>query len=397
MADHEESEIFTDMGRILQAAAGASIQNAEHRARINQAKEDHANRSGQQKHAADQNVARNIKQDFHDRDFWRTATAESVGDRLSVARSLAADHPEAASAYMRAVDTLRKDYDLDISQLGRDHTNLEQYREVVTTELATAFSTADQNAAQAQAQAEEQKTHQAQAQRAAALEQEVYKESFWDNAGAESIADRVTVAQRLSADHPAAQTAYLHASDMLRNNYGINVEDMNRDHPTSPEDRHAALREALDDYFARTGLEVEQQQAASAGQDAAEAGNEPEATIEHDRAEDLGAQADRAGASDSALLAEADRTGAEAHQDQEHARAEEAAGGRQPQPYSRTSEAELAKVAAVDPAAARARRESAAAIGQSTHQRTNRTYQHGRPGSMPGKGQGKVQDVEVTR
>lgn len=396
MAENEESEIFGDMGRILQAAAGASLQNAEQRARINQARDDHAARSVAAQHSADQNVARNIKQDFNDREFWRTATPESVVDRLTVARSLAAQHPEASSAYMRGVDVIRKDYDLNISQIGRDHTDLGQYRTVATAELEKAFSKADTAAAQVHAQKQTQQNFQAQAAQASSLEREVYRNEFWQSAGSESIADRVIVAQQLSADHPAAQTAYLHASDVLRTNYGINIEDMNRDHPTSPEDRQAALREALDDYFARNQLEAEQKGAAASAENETEAGNESEAAAEESRAASLGADADRAAASESANLAEADKAGAEAHQDREHTRAEETTGGRQPHPYSRTSDAELAKVASVDPSAAEARRITAPNASRPAHGAGITPYRTGKAGPKVSQA-GRGQEVEATR
>ncbi|WP_461635123.1 hypothetical protein [Glutamicibacter soli] len=39
-------------------------------------------------------------------------------------------------------------------------------------------------------------------------------------------------------------------ADRIRNQFGINVEDLNRDHPTAATDRHRALHDALDDYLA---------------------------------------------------------------------------------------------------------------------------------------------------
>lgn len=396
MAENEESEIVSDFTRILQAAAGASLQRAEQSQRMKQVNEEHLRREHDARLSGDQNVARNIKQDFHDREFWRTATPESVADRLTVARSLAADHPEATSAYMRGVDTIRKDYGLDINQIGRDHQNLDKYHEVATAELTTAFASADTAAAKAYAQSQAEQEFTAKAAQAAALERELYSNDFWRTAGSESIADRVAVAQQLSADHPAAQTAHLHASDVLRNNYGINIEDMNRDHPTSVEDRHQALRGALDDYFARNQFEAEQKNAAAASEKAAESGNDSEAAAEESRAASLGADADRAAASESQNLSEADHAASEVHQDRERARAEETTGGRQPQSYSRTSDAELAKVASVDPAAAEARRVTAPNAIRGAHAGTIKAYRTGRAGA-PAAEQGKAKEVEVTR
>lgn len=39
-------------------------------------------------------------------------------------------------------------------------------------------------------------------------------------------------------------------ADRIRNQFGINVEDLNQNHPTAATDRHRALRDALDDYLA---------------------------------------------------------------------------------------------------------------------------------------------------
>lgn len=90
---------------------------------------------------------------------------------------------------------------------------------------------------------------------------------FWKNAGSESIADRMTVAAELAARHPEAGRAYMDGADRIRNQFGINVEDINRDHPTAPGDRHAALRDALDDYFASHRLDAESDKTPDADQD----------------------------------------------------------------------------------------------------------------------------------
>lgn len=84
---------------------------------------------------------------------------------------------------------------------------------------------------------------------------------FWKNAGSESIADRMTVAAELAARHPEAGRTYMDGADRIRNQFGINVEDINRDHPTAPADRHTALRDALDDYFSSHRLDAETQDA----------------------------------------------------------------------------------------------------------------------------------------
>ena len=73
---------------------------------------------------------------------------------------------------------------------------------------------------------------------------------FWRNAGSEAIADRMIVASELAGRHEAASQAFMAGADRIRNQFGINVEDLNRDHPTAATDRHRALRDALDDYLA---------------------------------------------------------------------------------------------------------------------------------------------------
>lgn len=73
---------------------------------------------------------------------------------------------------------------------------------------------------------------------------------FWKTAGSEAIADRMTVASELAGRHELASQAFMNGADRIRNLFGINVEDINRDHPTAAIDRHRALRDALDDYLA---------------------------------------------------------------------------------------------------------------------------------------------------
>lgn len=257
MVENVQSEIFGDFGRILQASAGAKLETAADREAVEQATRDHATRPAKERHLADQNVARSIKQDFRDREFWRAATPESVVNRLTVARALAAEHPEAVAAHMRGVKVIRKHYDLDMERIGSEHLNLGEYRAEAIRELTAAFARADTEAARIHAIRVSQQHTQRGSWQAAALEREVYNDKFWIAAGSESIADRVAVARHLSQDHPAAKTAYLHACDVLRTTYGISVEKINREHPHSPEDRHAALREALDEYFAREQLDPE--------------------------------------------------------------------------------------------------------------------------------------------
>lgn len=242
---------------------------------------------------------------------------------------------------------------------------------------------------QTQEQAGQRQTQQQQATEAKVadvLRQDAYSKEFWRTATTEQIADQVTVAGHLSQDHPAARSAYLHMSDVLRDDYGINIEQMNRDHPTSAEDRHAALRDALDDYYAKHRLDAEADQGLNQAQAeresaelSAEAGDPQDAEAAEQRAEHLeagaqqsAAQAESAASSEQDHLAEAERRGSEVQQDSSNTLAEEQGGGRavrQPEGatagegssqregrYERVSEQQLTEIAKVDPRAAEARR-----------------------------------------
>ena len=91
------------------------------------------------------------------------------------------------------------------------------------------------------------------------LRRELSSPSFWKQASSEAIADRMTVAGELALKHNDASQAFMAGADRIRNQYGINVEDINRDHPTSSVQRHQALRDALDDYLASQRLNSEAQ------------------------------------------------------------------------------------------------------------------------------------------
>lgn len=206
------------------------------------------------------------------------------------------------------------------------------------------------------AQADQQT--RAEANVAAMMNREMYNPEFWRTAGSESIADRVTVAAHLAGAHPEARGAWMHAADVLRNDYGINLELMNKDHPTSLVDRHAALRDALDDYFGRQRLDAEADQALApaATQDQETDRDEQPGTdsqldasaqpSEADQAVSQAAvkAADAKAVDEDAHLALADRYGSEAQQDQVHARAEEETGGRLSNQYQRVTDAQLAQI-----------------------------------------------------
>ncbi|WP_349931842.1 hypothetical protein ABNP34_16470 (plasmid) [Glutamicibacter mishrai] len=98
------------------------------------------------------------------------------------------------------------------------------------------------------------------------------KSSSFAHMSGEQIADRMTVASHLAPNFTNAAKAYMAGSDRLRNEMGINIEDINRNHPLSAEDRHAALRNAIDDY--RASARMNQEASAERGLD------EPEATAQ---------------------------------------------------------------------------------------------------------------------
>lgn len=197
---------------------------------------------------------------------------------------------------------------------------------------------------------------------ATTIRQDAYSREFWRTAGSEQIADYATVSAHLAGRHPEARSAYLHISDVLRNDYGINIEQMNKDHPTSLSDRHHALRDALDDYFARQRLDSEADAAVNkaaaekAEETAAEAPDAEAAAAQHEAdAEAKSAEADKAGQDEAQALADADRYGAEQNRDRAHARSEEATGGREGKSYQRTSDADLKRLGQHDPQAAAVR------------------------------------------
>jgi len=134
------------------------------------------------------------------------------------------------------------------------------------------------------------------------VQHDLYSRDFWRHAGSESIADRLAVAAALGSNEPAARSAWMHGADVLRSEFGVDLQEINRAHPSSLEQRHAALRDALDDHFAqlrqdraddRAVAEQVQEQEAVAEEPAqvqqpqpAEAG--PELFVIHDLSNDRG-------------------------------------------------------------------------------------------------------------
>ena len=140
---------------------------------------------------------------------------------------------------------------------------------------------------------------------------------FWKSAGSESIADRMTVAAELAARHSEAGRTYMDGADRIRSRFGINVEDINRDHPTAPADRHAALRDALDDYFASHRLDAEGDKTLGTDQD------QNMAAEKVARATPLEERVEVERVEESASLILAEDAGAEIARDQKNAEGQE--------------------------------------------------------------------------
>lgn len=96
---------------------------------------------------------------------------------------------------------------------------------------------------------QEEQTRQAREQRVAqAVTKDIHRSSFWQEASNERLANTYSVVSYLSAQgHPDAQSAHSAMTDRLRTRFGINIDDLNRDHPEAPKDLHRALVSALDD------------------------------------------------------------------------------------------------------------------------------------------------------
>ncbi|MFF5794521.1 hypothetical protein ACFY5D_20960 [Paeniglutamicibacter sp. NPDC012692] len=153
------------------------------------------------------------------------------------------------------------------------------------------------------------------------IRRELSSPSFWKHASSEAIADRMTVASELALKHNDASQAFMAGADRIRNQYGINVEDINRDHPTSSVQRHQALRDALDDYLASQRLNSEAQ-GKEAGTEVAETGAIAEDG--KDTAHELEQAAAAAKQDEQANLARAGEAEAETQQDAKHTQADEA-------------------------------------------------------------------------
>lgn len=137
------------------------------------------------------------------------------------------------------------------------------FGQIVRTVMGSGMQAAEQAQRRAAMKAEERQIDESK-ERAVAqmIGRDFASDKFWKTAGSEAIADRMTVAVELATKHGAnseAARAFMTGADRIRNQYGINVEDINRDHPTASTDRHQALRDALDDYLAGERSNAEEQ------------------------------------------------------------------------------------------------------------------------------------------
>lgn len=158
------------------------------------------------------------------------------------------------------------------------------------------------------------------------IRRELSSPSFWKHASSEAIADRMTVASELALKHHDASQAFMVGADRIRNQYGIHVEDINRDHPASSVQRHQALRDALDDYLASQRLNIQQHnneaQDQAAGAEAPDTGAHAEE--DKDTAQELEQAAAAATQDEQANLARAGKAESETQHDAKNTQADEA-------------------------------------------------------------------------
>jgi len=131
---------------------------------------------------------------------------------------------------------------------------MQDFGQLLRTVMGSGMQAAEQAQRRAAMRAQEQAVSEAR-ERAVAqmIGQDFASDKFWRSAGSEAIADRMALCLELATKHGAsseAARAFMTGADRIRNQYGINVEEINNDHPLAAVDRHRALRDALDDYLA---------------------------------------------------------------------------------------------------------------------------------------------------
>lgn len=131
---------------------------------------------------------------------------------------------------------------------------MQDFGQMLRTVMGSGLQAVEQAQRRAAKRAQEQAMNEARERGVAQMiGKDFASDKFWRSAGSEAIADRMTLSLELATKHGAsseAARAFMTGADRIRNQFGINVEDLNRDHPTAATDRHHALRDALDDYLA---------------------------------------------------------------------------------------------------------------------------------------------------
>lgn len=194
-------------------------------------------------------------------------------------------------------------------------------------------------------QRQQEQQRQQQQLLAESVNEKLRSEELWARQDPTEIADHVIVSAHLGQTNETALSGYAYASDMLRDNYGINLAEMNKDHPTAWADQHTALQQALADHYQAQQKEQEAQQESTQSE------TEQVASTVEDRLDNLLSESEltadgtqdqleaaAARQSEQAHLQAAEGHAAEQHQDAGHAQQEASTGGRQPDPYQRVSD-----------------------------------------------------------
>lgn len=166
---------------------------------------------------------------------------------------------------------------------------MQDFGQILRTVMGSGMQAAEQSQRRAAMQAQQRQAAEAHERGVAQMiGRDFASEKFWKTAGSEAIADRMTLSVELATKHGAdseAARAFTTGADRIRNQYGINVEDINRDHPIAATDRHHALRDALDDYLAGERANAEEQ-TANTGQERESENKDPEVSGEESSAQD---------------------------------------------------------------------------------------------------------------
>lgn len=225
---------------------------------------------------------------------------------------------------------------------------MQDFGQILRTVMGSGMQAREQAQRRAAMRAQEQAMSDAK-ERAVAqmIGQDFASDKFWRAAGSEAIADRMTLSLELATKHGAsseAARAFMTGADRIRNQYGINVEDINNDHPSSAVGRHHALRDALDDHLAGERANAEAQ-SLDASQEHESNPSQPETVHEAEAAPEQGAErehvVEQAQDNEAAHLREAEQFAGEKNLDQkntETAEAKEVTTAQKPEVGTRESD-----------------------------------------------------------